>query len=108
MQPNLLSQLSTVHGLLSAHSAGKLLQLPNLQTPPTVQASPSSQGALMSGVYLQPPLPQSSSVHGLLSSHSPGLTILQTPAKHFAVEQTLPPLQTALLKVFWQPSVASQ
>jgi hypothetical protein len=47
-QPSALSQLSVVHGLLSLQSsAPPPLQVPFLQVSATVQASPSSQAAVV-------------------------------------------------------------
>ncbi len=82
LQPPLLSHVSVVHGLPSSHRLGTAdMHVPPLQVSPLVQASLSSQGAVLYAATHPLPGAQVSSVHGLPSSHAMDLPA-QTPPLH--------------------------
>jgi hypothetical protein len=95
-------QESSVQTLLSSHVNGDpALHAPAAQTSLEVQASPSSQGAML--LENTQPLPelQESSVQTLLSSHVSGDPAVQTPAAQTSlVVQASPSSQAAVLLVF--------
>jgi hypothetical protein len=109
-QPDLLSHLSSVHGLPSSHlTAAPGAHFSSAHWSPLVQASPSLQGALLA-LWTQPLLASQLSVlQGLLSSHSPAAPGTQAPPLHASpVVQALPSLQVASPGRAVQPVLLSQ
>jgi hypothetical protein len=104
-QPETLSQLSSVHRLLSSQTGAEPpTQTLSAQVSLVVQASPSLQLAVLE-VKTQPLAGlQLSSVHGLLSLQTGAEPPTQTLAAHVSlVVQALPSLQLAVLAVKTHP-----
>ena len=93
-----------MHTLLSLQLTGLAEQIPAAHLSPLVQASPSSQGAVLF-TLAQPVLgSQESVVHTLLSSQFTAAPPLQEPAVHLSpLVQALPSSQTSALTAFLQP-----
>ncbi len=101
--PLTVSQLSSVHTLLSLHDfAAPALQVPPAQPSISVQALPSVQGALLlAEVHAPVATLQPSSVQGLLSPHALAAPPLQALAAHASFNvHWLPSLQGAVLTAF--------
>jgi hypothetical protein len=109
-QPVAGSQESLVHTFPSSQfAAGPLLHAPLLQVSPTVQASPSSQGAVL--LLLTHPVAgsQESLVHVLPSSQlGAGPPTQAPPLQASAVVQASPSLQANVLLALTHPVAGSQ
>ena len=109
-QPLSLSQLSSVHRLPSLQLfALPAPHLPSAHASPSVQMSPSLQGAALVGCR-QPTLgSQLSSVQTLPSSHLSAPPPTHLPSAHLSpAVQASPSLQAAVLLVLLQPLLGSQ
>ena len=108
-QPSLAEQPSVVQGLLSLHATGApLVQAPSMHTSPEVQASLSSQVALLA-LVVHPWLGSHlSSVQGLPSLQVTAAPATQLPCWHTSpLVHALPSLQPRALGMAMQPLVAS-